>query len=192
MSKKQIRLYQPIWTIYAHNLPKTTNRHAGYVLPPEQSVSKDVNRWLKQQGDAQSFARQTNDYSWPSSEYGCFTHKAIEFLGDVLINPYHEVYTFMLDEWPLCYLIRPVAAPVNPISTYAEIAASLTNDVHYLRKFEGTEFTLVTETFAERFQQFKLKGLKFHLRWDGEKSYPPVEHLSRAWLEEQMRKKGDL
>lgn len=188
-----MKIYQPIWTAFDHRLPNNFNKQNDYIPFRTETPPKDIVNWLKHQSDAQLLeipSSQKNN--WPDFQFHVFTPKSFELLKDILFFPEHEIYTFTQGQWPLAYLIRPAAAPVGNIPTYAEIAASLPNGLHYFRKSQNTEFKLVTETFVERFQQHKLKGLKFHLRWDGEKSYPPVEHLSRAWLEEQMRKKGDL
>jgi hypothetical protein len=121
-----------------------------------------------------------------------FSFRAFEILGDYLTYPGNTLQTITMGGWPMCYYITPVAAPVSDSPTYAEIAAKRPENLHYFRKFEDTGFQIVTEEFLACCKQHKITGLKAFLRWDGKKSYPPVEHLSRAWLEEQMRKNGDL
>ena len=191
-----MKFYYLSTTKYPHNIPNSTTISQGYISVSLQTYPKNIQRWIKGQSDIQTFYGRdglSNTIELPELYYEYFMPSAFEAVKDLLAYPSHEIYTLMLEEWPVAYLVRPAAAPtVSENPTYAEISAHLPEGLHYFRKFEETEFKLVTETFVERCQQLKLKGIKFHLRWDGQKSYPSVEHLSRAWLEEQMRKKGDL
>jgi hypothetical protein len=176
----------PIWLVGA-------TLHTGYKPIPTGERPSHIS--LKNKNDIvfiENSHQIKTTYDWPELFYMSFKPHAFTAMQDLLLHPNHEVYTFVKEDYPIAYAIRPASAPTPSSASYAEIAHSLPSDLHFFRKFEGTEFKLVTETFVERFQQLKFKGLKFHLRWDGEKSYPPVEHLSRAWLEEQMRKNGDL
>lgn len=102
-----------------------------------------------------------------------FSAQAFHDLRDLLVQPFNQIYTYLVYDLPTFYCVYPPAVDCGePYPDYRRIAECLPPNLHYFRKFENSDFLCVTDTFFQRVKAQKLKGFGFEMKWNGSKIVP--------------------
>ncbi|PIQ28219.1 hypothetical protein COW36_04725 [bacterium (Candidatus Blackallbacteria) CG17_big_fil_post_rev_8_21_14_2_50_48_46] len=101
-----------------------------------------------------------------------FSARAFHVLQDLLPLNYHEIFTLFDPKTDTFMGYHVGAARINyskEYPTYSEIISELPAEVHFFHKFPDVSFPLVTETFVKRVHEKNLEGVRFILKWDGQR-----------------------
>lgn len=167
-----MKLYK-IAHIYEHNEAHRYYGQINWQTYRTEHKALPINPLKKRKGHA--FVSADYAPQNPYTEEDLFWPEGFYALEDLLTTGGNRVECGLIDEGIAMFRVTPAAPQYHQAyPCYAEIAAQLPNDHHYFTKFADVDFRLVTESFVQRVEDQQLKGFRFALRWDGERSYPLI------------------